>query len=382
MGIRDRGQRSWTFGAGCCARLGPSLRHRGFRGTALPAWLLLYSLFPVTYALSQSGCARDDREALVVYSPHGKELLSAYEAAFEAAYPEVNVQWLFMGSQQVLDRVRTERVNPQASVWWGAPQPLFMRAADEGLLAAYEPTWADVLPDAARDAEWRWIGTYLTPEVIAYNTATLDSTRVPRDWDALLDPAMAQPLLIRSPLESGTMRTIFGAMIQRQPTTEAGFRWLARLDTVTRSYTADPTQLYLKLARGEAALTLWNLPDIELQARDVGYPFRSVFPESGTPVLVDAIAIPAGAPNPERAQQFVEFVTTREALIRQAHEFHRLPARQDIPPGSLPAWMRQPVRPMDLDWTLMADSGQAWLERWDRDIKGRGAAFLKANPER
>ncbi|MEM6783162.1 MAG: extracellular solute-binding protein [Bacteroidota bacterium] len=382
MGLGDRGQRSWTCATERRARNRPALRRRSRWGATFPAWLLFYALFSIPYTLLQSGCARDDREALVVYSPHGKELLSAYEAAFEAAHPEVNVQWLFMGSQQVLDRVRTERVNPQASVWWGAPQPLFMRAADEGLLDPYQPTWAAVLPEAARDAEWRWIGTYLTPEVIAYNAETLDSTRVPRDWDALLDPATAQPLLIRSPLESGTMRTIFGAMIQRQATTEAGFRWLARLDTVTRNYTADPTQLYLKLARGEAGLTLWNLPDIELQARDVGYPFRSVFPESGTPVLVDAIAIPAGAPNPERARQFVEFVTTREALVRQAHQFHRLPARQDIPPDSLPAWMRQPVRPMDLDWTLMADSGQAWLERWDREIKGRGEAFLETHPER
>ncbi|MEM8559134.1 MAG: extracellular solute-binding protein [Bacteroidota bacterium] len=342
----------------------------------LPVWLLVYALFPITYALLQSSCARDGREALVVYSPHGKELLDAYEDAFEAAYPEVNVQWLFLGSQQVLDRVRTERVNPQASVWWGAPQPLFMRAADEGLLEAYEPSWSDVLPDAARDSSWRWIGTYLTPEVIAYNTETLDSTRVPTDWDALLDPATAVPLIIRTPLESGTMRTIFGAMIQRQPTTEEGFRWLARLDTVTRTYAADPTQLYLKLARGEAAMTLWNLPDIELQARDVGYPFRALIPDSGTPILVDAIAIPKGAPNLTRAQQFVEFVTTRSALIDQAHRFHRLPARQDIPLDSLPPWMRAPVRPMDLDWTLLADSGQAWLERWDREIKGRGAAYL------
>ena len=310
-----------------------------------------------------------------MYSPHGKEMLEAYEAAFEARYPEIDVQWLDMGSQTAYDRIRSERANPQASVWWGAPQTLFMRAAEDGLLQPFTPTWADLVPPTARDSAGRWYGTFLTPEGLLFNTDAVAEGDVPADWDDLLDARWRDRLLIRSPLESGTMRTIWGAMILRQPTVEEGFRWLARLDMNTKGYAADPTQLYLRIARGEADLTLWNLPDTYLQAQT--YPFGFEAPASGTPVLVDGIAIPAGAPSPETARQFVEFVTTRDALVQQAYDYHRIPARTDIAPDQLPAWMGEGAyTPLDLDWARLATEGDQWMQTWSEQIKGRGAEFL------
>ncbi len=327
--------------------------------------------------LTLSACG-DGRAPLVVYSPHGEELLTAYETAFEAEHPDIDVRWLDMGSQDVLDRLRTERGNPQASLWWGAPQSLFVQAAAEGLLEPYQPTWSAAVTPDARDGRNRWFGTYLTPEVIAYNTTAVDSAAVPADWDALLDPAWNNRLLIRSPLASGTMRAIFGALIMRQPSVEEGYRWLARLDANTVSYPADPTQLYLKLSRGEGDLTLWNMPDIYLQSRDNDYPFGYRLPASGTPVIVDGIALVRGGPQLEAARQFYEFVTTREALIDQARRFHRIPAREDVPQDSLPAWIQEAnLQPLAMDWERLAREGPAWMQYWDERIRGRGADYLR-----
>ena len=65
------------------------------------------------------GC--DTRETVVVYSPHGVEMLSDYEGLFEAAYPDVDLQWLDMGSQDVFSRVSAERnpdrCAPPSTVW-------------------------------------------------------------------------------------------------------------------------------------------------------------------------------------------------------------------------------------------------------------------------
>jgi ABC-type thiamine transport system substrate-binding protein len=222
------GAASVRFAASMCARL----------VVFLLAFLLL------------AGC--DDRETLVIYSPHGKDLLEAYAAAFEEAHPGVVVQWLDMGSQQAFDRVRTEAANPQASLWWGAPQTMFAAAAEQGLLEPYRPTWANAVPPDARDPQDRWYGTYRTPEVIMYNTRRVAPDEVPRTWDDVLHPRFRDRVVIREPVHSGTMRTIFGAMIMRAQNEDQGFRWLARLDMNTRVYAADPTQLYLMMARGEA----------------------------------------------------------------------------------------------------------------------------------
>ena len=61
---------------------------------------------------------------------------SHYETGFETAHPDVDVQWVDMGSQEVLDRLRAEKANPQADLWFGAPAEIFGRAASEGLLDA------------------------------------------------------------------------------------------------------------------------------------------------------------------------------------------------------------------------------------------------------
>src|SRR5690606_37650362 len=99
-----------------------------------------------------AGCATDDgRTPVVVYSPHGRELLETFEAQFEEANPDIDIQWLDMGSQEVLDRLRSERANPQADVWWGAPSPMFVTATGQDLLAPFSPSWAGALPADSKD---------------------------------------------------------------------------------------------------------------------------------------------------------------------------------------------------------------------------------------
>lgn len=347
-----------------------SLLHLPGRGVVLPVVALLLSAL--------SGCGGDDREKLVVYSPHGKEMLREYERTFEAAYPDVDVQWIDMGGQDAYDRIRTESNNPQASVWWGGASTTFDHAAAEGLLEPYEPSWAAVTPVSARHVDGQWYGTYFTPEVITYNTRTLDEEAVPRDWDDLLEDRWRGRILIRYPLASSTMRTIFGALIMRQPTVEDGYRWLARLDRNVKTYTADPTQLYLRLAREEGDVSLWNMPDTYIQADVNGYPFDAIIPSSGTPVLTDGIAIVRNAPNLERAKQFYEFVTADSALVHQAHAYYRIPVRTDIPQNRLPDWIRRArIVPMDIDWERLAEEGPEWMQFWDENIKGRGEAYLQ-----
>ncbi|MBO6574036.1 MAG: extracellular solute-binding protein [Rhodothermales bacterium] len=323
------------------------------------------------------GCAGDSRDLLVVYSPHGKEMLGEYELAFEARYPSVDVRWIDMGGQDAYDRIRTEAANPQASIWWGGDSPTFSKAAAEGLLEPYRPSWADAVPEGSRDAEDRWYATYLTPEVIMYNSRTVEEGERPVDWDDLLEPEWNDRIIIRYPLASSTMRTIWGALIMRQPTVQDGYNWLARLDVNTKTYTADPTQLYLKLAREEGDVSLWNLPDTQIQSSLNGYPFGFAVPSSGTPILNDGIALVRGGSNPDMARAFYEFVTSDSALVQQAETYFRIPVRQDIGAERLPEWMASPIVPMDVDWGRLEIEGALWMEHWDQRIKGRGAEYLE-----
>lgn len=323
------------------------------------------------------GCGRSGRTPIVVYSPHGKEMLRLFEERYEAVHPEHDVQWLDMGSQDALDRIRTERGNPQADLWWGGPMLLFDLAENEGLLDSYTPSWDSAVSAEARSSASFWYGTALLPEVIMYNSRLVDSAQAPHDWDDLLLPRWKNSIIIRLPMASGTMRMMFAAIMERElrrtGSTDAGLRWLRALDANTRSYAADPTQLYLKIAREEGAVSIWDLPDVIIQTREHGYPFAFCIPASGTPVITDGIAIIRGARHRAAAASFYEYVTSIENTVIQADRFFRIPARRDIPLVSLPAWIANlHMKPMDIDWRKLSSREQEWMRLWDEQVKGRG----------
>lgn len=332
----------------------------------------------LTIFLTLGGCSGNDEQnrEIVIYSPHGKELLGEFASKFEAANPGVRVHWLDMGSQTVLDRIRSEQANPQADIWWGAPSSFFMSAAEEGLLQRYQPSWWQAIDSTQRDANHQWYGTYLTPEVIAFNSQVLSRETAPQDWDDLLQPEWQAKIAIRSPLASGTMRAIYCAMIWRFFQTtgnpEQGYRWLQKLDANTKSYPADPTLMYLAIARREALVTLWNMPDIELQKQQYDYPFDYVIPRSGTPVLIEGLAIVANCKHLELAKQFYEFITTQESFILQAEKYFRIPARKDIPKERLPVWMTDnQIKAMPINWQTFSEKSAKWMKYWDENIKGK-----------
>lgn len=335
----------------------------------------------VLAAVLAGGCAPDPGNVLVIYSPHGRDHLGHFAERFEAMHPGLDVQFVDMGSQEILDRLRSERANPQADVWWGAPAEIFAQGAEEGLLEPFRPTWGELLGPEARDPGDLWFATYLTPEVIAYNEAAVPAGEAPQDWDEVLEPRWRGQVLIREPLASGTMRAIFASIIQREiqrtGREDAGYEWLLRLDAQTREYVLNPTLLYQKLARQEGLVTLWTMPDIEILRATTDFPINYVLPRSGTPIVIDGIGVVAGSRNPEMARAFVEFAGDTEALLEGAERFFRIPARPDVPHEALPEWLQRAlpeIVPMDVDAEAIRRRTPEWMRYWDDRIRRRGAA--------
>lgn len=325
-----------------------------------------------------TACGGDGRTPVLVYSPHGRDLLLLLERSFEAGRPDIDVRWLGMGTQEVLDRLRFERVNPQADVWFGGPTTIFDRGARDSLLQPYRPDWAGAVDSTTWGPGDFYFPVYRTPAVIAFNTRLVSEAEAPRDWDEVLEPRWRDQVLIRDPVASGTMRAIWGLIIGRglreTGDTAAGMAWLRRLDGQTRTYTLNPAILDEKLARGEGSLTLWDLPDI-LMARRRGLPFGYAFPSSGTVVIDDAVALVRGSRHAAAARAFIDYVGSAEAQALTAREVFRLPARRDLAEGQIPDWVREVERDMrvaPVDWPLLAREGSAWMAYWDQHVRGTG----------
>jgi len=331
-------------------------------------------------AAGLAGCGGDGRTPLTVYSPHGRDLLQLFEAEFERRQPSIDLRYLDMGSQEVYDRVRSERANPQADVWFGGPDAIFARAAAEGLLAPYRPEWAEAVPAGSRAAGDLYFGTFRTLPVLVWNSKRVSDAEAPRDWDDLLAARFSGRVLLRDPMASGVMRTVFAHRLARavaeQGTPDSGFAWLARLDAATKEYVANPALLFEKLVRGEGEVTVWELTDVLLQ-RAAGSPVGFGFPASGTPVIDDSVALVAGAPRRAAAVAFLDWVGSAEAQTLAAERAFRLPARLDLAPEHLPEWARAALDHLvvaDYDEALAAAQGPAWMARWDAQVRGRGAS--------
>jgi len=346
------------------------------------SWLLLLAIV-ITALLVGCMAGGSDKEAdktsgdkesdledtVVVYSPHGTDILGDFQEQFEEEYG-IKMEFLDMGSQEILDRIRSEENNTQADVWWGAPQVNFNQAADEGLLAEYKPSYADSLEDIYHHPDWFWSGTSMTPQVILYNNQNVSDEESPKDWDDLLDPKWEDEIIIRYPLASGGMRTIFSAIIydldHEDP--EKGFEWLSKLDENTKEYSANPEIMYNQVAKGVGNISIWNMPDTVELAEEKEYPFSYNLPESGTPVLTEGIAVIENAPHPKAAEAFYEFVNTPEAAKLLAESYYRIPTRDDI--EELPDWIEETeIVPMDVDWELFEEEEDEWMEYWDNNIK-------------
>jgi iron(III) transport system substrate-binding protein len=340
-----------------------------------------WSVGMLAVALCATACARDSRTVLKVYSPLAPELLDDFARRFERENPSVDVQAVELGSQELLERVRAESAHPQGDVWFGAPADIFEQAARAGVLEPYAPTWSTQVGDDMRDSSSRWYGVYLTPQVIGYNASVVSTAQMPREWNDLVAPKWHGKLVLRDPATSGVMRVFFGAMLQRSLRetghTDAGFAWLRALDANTREYVRDPAALYQHLGRKDGVVTIYNMPDLATLEQRTKIPVAYVLPAAGTPVLVDGIAILKGAPHPELARRFYEFITSREGVMIAAREYQRLPVRRDLAPDSLPAWVaraRAAIVPMPLDRTMLADSLDGWIQTWTTTIRRRAVA--------
>ncbi len=335
------------------------------------------ALCPSLLALSLFGCG-DGREPLTLYSPHDRPLLTLIEQRFEATHPDIDLRWLDMGSQEILDRLRFENPNPVADVWYGGPTTIFARGVAEGVLEPSHPSWGDAVDSAGIGPEGRYWPLYRTPAVIAFNTQRVSPDSAPHDWADILAPRWKDQVLIRDPVASGTMRAIWGLMlvrsIEQTGDTAQGMAWLRRLDGQTRTYALNPAILEQKLARGEGAVTLWDLPDI-LIAMSKGMPFGYHFPSSGTVVIDDAIGIVRGTKHRRAAEAFLEFVGSVPIQVLTAENNWRLPARHDLPLDQVPAWVADVERRMvtaPMDWNLLAENGAAWMRYWDQRVRGSG----------
>ncbi len=86
------------------------------RTSILGRTLLFTTLCITLLVFSCNPSKRSAVHSLLIYTPHGQDLLRDFTTRYKQIHPETDVQFLDMGSREVLERVRAERNRPQADL--------------------------------------------------------------------------------------------------------------------------------------------------------------------------------------------------------------------------------------------------------------------------
>lgn len=340
-----------------------------FRRGAVAAAVVAATVF----TSAGSGSASGETSTLVIYSPRPATITDELIPMFEEAHPEYEVELLTAGGQEVTDRVRAEGENPQGDVWWGGTPPQFENAVADGLVTQFPEEILERIPEEFHGTDGGWVAEQRQLQLIAYNHDMLADDELPASWADLILPEYEDNILIRDVAPSGTMRSVFASLVYQyyaeDGSPDAGFEYLLALDANTKDYAANPNDLYLRMQRQEAALTIWNHQDILAQTA-LGAPFSIIVPEEGAAINLDGIAKIAGGPNPDAADAFADFIFTEETQAFLAANAFQIPT---LPIEDTPEWLADiEIVELPVDRAVLTELEPEWTEYWIENIKGQG----------
>lgn len=246
----------------------------------------------------------DEEKVINMYVAYGGP--DTIAKAFEAQ-TGIKLNYLTMSSGEVLARLRAEKQNPQADVWFGGGSDAFIQAKNEALTDAYLSPNAGRVDPAFRDPEGYWTGVSIVVVGLLVNEERMKakSLPLPTDWRSLTDPAYKDELLASNPNTSGTAYTTISGLLQIQGE-EKGWPFLdtlyANIPFLTKSGSAPGK----KALAGEYAIGI--VPDPHnLPLRNPGAPLKAVFPADGVLAWPSPVSVVRGAKHPSNARIFVDW---------------------------------------------------------------------------
>lgn len=302
----------------------------------------------------QSGSSGPDPVAadLVVYSSHPDDLLSFLVKEFRER-TGLRVATVSAGTGALLNRLEEEAASPAADVMLGGGVESL--EASHELFAAYRSSENEAVPAQFRAADDRWTGFSVLSVVIVYNRRLVAEASAPRGWADLTTPRFFGAIAFADPRTSGSaysqLRAFFvvaggGSVLADRFTANLGNRPFL-----------ESTKVGSTVSSGEALVGLtfdtyapW--PDLAV-----------VYPEEGTLVLPDGLAVVKGGPHPAAARRFVDFLLGRDVASVLVARFHRRSVRTDAgDPEGLPSLRR--LRPLVYDVQAAAREKAATLEHF------------------
>ena len=248
----------------------------------------------------------------------------------------VDVNMTRMSAGEIYARLRAEKANPQADIWWGGTGDPHLQAAEEGLTAEYKSAECANLRDwAQRQAErakFRTVGIYLGALGFGYNDTDLKQRKLaaPACWSDLIKPEFKGEVEMADPNSSGTAWTMLATMVQLMGEDKA-FVYFKQLQQEHRRVHQGRRRARARGRQGRDA-GRHRVPARRHQRRQAEPAVKVVSPCEGTGYEIGSMSIVAGAKHADEAKKFYDWALTVDAQkLAAPNGSYQIPSNKNTP---------------------------------------------------
>jgi len=297
------------------------------------------------------------QQRVSIYTAHTANIVERLIPEFEKE-TGIKADVVKAGSGDIINRVRAEAANPKADVIWSIGAELL--EANTDLLEPYQPKEYAMIVDAYKSNS-AWIPYTGILNVFVVNTKKLKPEEYPKSWTDLAQPRFKNLVSMADAEKSGsaymqlnTFLTIYGD----KPAGWDKFKEVFKNVNVSASSGAVPR--FVNDGEAVVGITLEDNAYLYLKG---GGPVAIVYPEDGTSVIADGMALVKGAPNPTAGKAFIDWALSLKTQNMAVQELGRRPIRKDAKPLGTLKPLDQ-IKLVKYDIKNAAAKRQEYIDQW------------------
>ena len=315
------------------------------------------------------GCKKTENVTeLKVYSIiHEEETLALTNLFTEKTGIPVN--FLRATTGELVNRVITEKDNPQADVLLGGASSYHIKASKEGALESYKSPFAKDIPSYAVAQDNTWTGFCVLTLGIGINeeryAEKFPDIPAPKTWDDLLNPAYKGEIVLTNPVASSTAYLFVQNQLQRLGWDD-GWNYLLTLAPLVGQFPDSGSAPAKLIGTGEYSLGVSYIHALA-KYRAEGFKVKMIAPPK-TVGDVDCISIMKNTKNLKAAQKFVDFMLSTEAQELMSSIDFTIP----VNPNAKGAEGSIPVSTLELinyDVKKASEQKDEVLKKWTENVK-------------
>ena len=247
---------------------------------------------------------------VMLYSSMQEAQLQAIEAAFEAKYPTVDMEYYYAGGGKLVTKMTTEYQSDNQIdcdvVWLGDPSD-YEGFKASGWLQPYVSPETEHIAKEYMDAEGYYTAGRLVTMGIAWFIG-VDEADAPKTWNDLLDPKWQGQIIMTDPAQASTTKYWMAAMMQSEKYGPAFFQKLRDNGVELESGT---TATHNRVADASYQVGIC-LDYVSANLIAEGSPMAFHYTTEDVITMTSPIAIIKGCANLENGKLLMDFILSKE----------------------------------------------------------------------